>query len=129
MVRDDGRVIWVRDSATTVRDEAGEPEYVLGFFFDITKRKEAELQLQEVERRYRNLVEQLPAVTYMDTADDELSSIYVSPQVETVLGLSADTFTTDDAWASHLHPDDRDEAERGIREAIRKGDPFTSSTG
>ena len=124
MVRDDGQVIWVRDSATTVRDDAGEPEYVLGFFFDITQRKEAELQLQEVERRYRNLVEQLPAVTYMDTADDELSSIYVSPQVETVLGLSADTFTTDDAWASHLHPEDRDEAERGIREAIRKGDPF-----
>jgi PAS domain S-box-containing protein len=124
MVRDDGQVIWVRDSATTVRDEAGEPEYVLGFFFDITQRKEAELQLQEVERRYRNLVEQLPAVTYMDTADDELSSIYVSPQVETVLGLSADAFTTDDAWASHLHPEDRDEAERGIREAIRKGDPF-----
>ena len=124
MVRDDGQVIWVRDSATTVRDEDGEPEYVLGFFFDITQRKEAELQLQEVERRYRNLVEQLPAVTYMDTADDELSSIYVSPQVETVLGLSADTFTTDDAWASHLHPEDRDEAERGIREAIRKGDPF-----
>ena len=123
MVRDDGRVIWVRDSATTVRDEAGEPEYVLGFFFDITQRKEAELQLQEVERRYRNLVEQLPAVTYMDTADDELTSIYVSPQVETVLGLSADAFTTDDAWASHLHPEDRDEAERGIREAIRKGGP------
>jgi PAS domain S-box-containing protein len=125
MVRDDGRVIWVRDSATTVRDEAGEPEYVLGFFFDITERKEAELQLEEVERRYRHLVEQLPAVTYMDTADDELSSIYVSPQVETVLGLSADAFTTDDAWASHLHPEDRDEAERGIREAIRKGVPFT----
>jgi PAS domain S-box-containing protein len=124
MVRDDGQVIWVRDSATTVRDESGEPEHVLGFFFDITQRKKAELQLQEVERRYRNLVEQLPAVTYMDTADDELSSIYVSPQVETVLGLSADTFTTDDAWASHLHPEDRDEAERGIREAIRKGDPF-----
>jgi PAS domain S-box-containing protein len=125
MVRDDGQVIWVRDSATTVRDEAGEPEYVLGFFFDITHRKEAEIQLQEVERQYRSLVEQLPAVTYMDTADDELSSIYVSPQVETVLGLTADTFTSDDAWAAHLHPEDRDEAERGIREAIRQGEPFT----
>jgi PAS domain S-box-containing protein len=125
MVRDDGRVIWVRDSATTVRDDQGEPEYVLGFFFDITERKEAELQLEEVERRYRNLVEQLPAVTYMDTADEELSSIYVSPQVETVLGLSADAFVSDDAWASHLHPDDRDEAERGIRDAIGKAIPFT----
>jgi PAS domain S-box-containing protein len=125
MVRDDGPVIWVRDSATTVRDHRGEPEYVLGFFFDITQRKEAELRLEELERRYRNLVEQLPAVTYMDTADDAMSSIYVSPQVETVLGLSADAFVSDDAWASHLHPDDREQAEAGIRDAIRAGVPFT----
>jgi PAS domain S-box-containing protein len=125
MVRDDGRVIWVRDSATTVRNDAGEPEYVLGFFFDITQRKEAELQLEELERRYRNLVEQLPAVTYMDTADEHLASIYVSPQVEKVLGLSSDTFMTDDAWAAHLHPDDRERAVRGIHEAVRVGAPFT----
>jgi PAS domain S-box-containing protein len=125
MIRDDGRVIWVRDSATTVRDEAGEPEYVLGFFFDVTKPKEAELRLEELERRYRSLVEQLPAVTYMDTADDDLTSIYVSPQVEKVLGLSADAFISDDAWAGHLHPEDRDEAVRGIREAIRRAEPFT----
>ena len=125
MVRDDGREIWVRDSATTVRDDRGQPEYVLGFFFDITQRKEAELRLQELERRYRSLVEQLPAVTYMDTADEEMSSIYVSPQVEKVLGLSADAFVSDDAWGSHLHPEDREQALREIREAIRRGDPFS----
>jgi PAS domain S-box-containing protein len=125
MVRDDGRVIWVRDSATTILDDDGEPEYVLGFFFDITERKEAELQLEHLEGRYRNLVEQLPAVTYMDTADDEMSSIYVSPQVETVLGLSRSTFVSDDAWAAHLHPDDREDAVRGIHEAVRAGRPFT----
>jgi PAS domain S-box-containing protein len=125
MVRDDGRVIWVRDSATTIRGADGEPEYVLGFFFDITERKEAELQLEHLEGRYRNLVEQLPAVTYMDSADDEMSSIYVSPQVETVLGLSRSTFVSDDAWAAHLHPDDREDAVRGIHEAVRAGRPFT----
>ncbi len=113
MVRDDGREIWVRDSATTVRDDDGQPEYVLGFFFDITQRKEAELRLQELERRYRSLVEQLPAVTYMDTADEEMTSIYVSPQVEKVLGLSADAFVTDDAWGAHLHPEDRDAGSHG----------------
>jgi PAS domain S-box-containing protein len=124
MIRDDGREIWVRDSATTVRNDLGEPEYVLGFFFDITQRKEAELQLEELERRYRNLVEQLPAVTYMDTADEEMSSIYVSPQVENVLGLSADAFMSDDAWAAHLHPDDREAALRTLHEAVRVGVPF-----
>jgi PAS domain S-box-containing protein len=125
MVRDDGRVIWVRDAATTVRSDLGEPEYVLGFFFDITQRKEAELRLEELEGRYRTLVEQLPAVTYMDTADEEMSSIYVSPQVETVLGLSADAFLSDGTWSAHLHPDDREEAMRGIRDAIRREEPFT----
>ena len=70
-------------------------------------------------------MEQLPAVTYMDTADDEMASIYVSPQVETVLGLSTSTFVTDDAWAAHLHPDDREDAVRGIHEAVRAGLPFT----
>ena len=125
MVRDDGREIWVRDSATTVRNDEGEPEYVLGFFFDITQRKETELQLEELERRYRNLVEQLPAVTYMDTADEEMSAIYVSPQVERVLGLSAEAFMNDDAWASHLHPDDREQALQRLREAVRVGVPFT----
>jgi PAS domain S-box-containing protein len=125
MVRDDGDVIWVRDSATTVRNDTGEPEYVLGSFFDITQRKEAELRLEELERRYRNLVEQLPAVTYMDTADDEMSSIYVSPQVEKVLGLSADAFMSDDAWAAHLHPDDREQALLKLHDAVGVGLPFT----
>ncbi|MDP9119389.1 MAG: PAS domain-containing protein, partial [Actinomycetota bacterium] len=125
MVRDDGREIWVRDSATTVRNDVSGSEYVLGFFFDITQRKEVELQLEELERRYRNLVEQLPAVTYMDTADEEMSAIYVSPQVETVLGLSAEAFMDDDAWAAHLHPDDREQALQKLREAVRVGVPFT----
>ncbi|MBA3737081.1 MAG: PAS domain-containing protein [Actinobacteria bacterium] len=125
MVRDDGRVIWVSDSAITVRNDRGEPEYVLGSFYDITQRKEAELRLQELERRYRSLVEQLPAVTYMDTADEEMTSIYVSPQVETILGLSADAFVTDGAWSAHLHPDDREQAVQSLRDAIRAGDPFT----
>ncbi len=125
MVRDDGRVIWVSDSATTVRNDRGEPEYVLGSFYDITQRKEAELRLQELERRYRSLVEQLPAVTYMDTADEEMSSIYVSPQVEKILGLAADAFVTDGTWSAHLHPDDREQAVQALRDAIRAGDPFT----
>jgi PAS domain S-box-containing protein len=125
MVRDDGRVIWVSDAATTVRNDRGEPEYVLGSFHDITQRKEAELRLQELELRYRSLVEQLPAVTYMDTADEKMSSIYVSPQVERVLGLSADAFVTDDAWSNHLHPDDRERALGELRKAIRTGDAFT----
>jgi PAS domain S-box-containing protein len=125
MLRDDGSVIWVRDTATLVKDEYGDPLYVLGFFVDITKRKEAELQLEDLERRYRTLVEQLPAVSYMDAVDERMTSIYVSPQVERVLGMSGEMFLNDQAWARHLHPDDRERAIAELRGAIDAGGPFS----
>ena len=37
-----GRVVWLKDSYTTVRDEAGRPWYAQGFAVDITAHKEAE---------------------------------------------------------------------------------------
>ncbi|HEX6401544.1 MAG TPA: PAS domain-containing protein, partial [Actinomycetota bacterium] len=125
MVRDDGRTIWVRDTATMVRDERGDPLYVLGSFVDVTQRKEAELRLQELEGRYRNLVEQIPAVAYMDAVDEEMTSIYVSPQVERILGVSADAFLNERVWERHLHPDDRERAIEECRRAYRLGEPFT----
>jgi PAS domain S-box-containing protein len=38
----DGRVVWLRDSYTVVRDETGEPWYTQGYALDVTARKEAE---------------------------------------------------------------------------------------
>ena len=125
MVRDDGGVIWVADTATMVRGDEGDPLHVLGFIIDITQRKEAELRLEELERRYRNLVEQLPAVTYMDTADERMTPIYVSPQVERVLGSSAEAFLTGQVWERSLHPEDRERAIAASMAAIDAGGPFS----
>jgi PAS domain S-box-containing protein len=38
----DGRVVWLHDSYTIVRDETGRPWYTQGYALDITARKEAE---------------------------------------------------------------------------------------
>jgi PAS domain S-box-containing protein len=125
MVREDGTVIWVADTATMVRDDLDDPLYVLGFIIDITQRKEAELRLEELEDRYRNLVEQLPAVTYLDTADERMTPIYVSPQVERVLGASAEAFLTGEVWERSLHPEDRERAIAESMAAIEAGGPFS----
>jgi PAS domain-containing protein len=37
---------------------------------NVTERKRAERQLHEAEVRYRTLVEQIPAVTYIDAVDN-----------------------------------------------------------
>jgi PAS domain S-box-containing protein len=67
--------------------------------------REAEAALTEAEARYRSLVEQIPAVVY---ADDGEVTTYVSPQIQQILGVSAEAYREDpDMWLRMVHPDDR----------------------
>ncbi len=50
-------------------------------------RERAMRTLSETEARYQTLIEQIPAVTYMESAAEPGKKLYVSPQVRTILGL------------------------------------------
>jgi PAS domain S-box-containing protein len=109
----DGRVVWVRDEATLVRDREGRPGYWLGVQHDITERKEGERRLREAEIKYRTLVEQIPAVTYIqeivEPAGRTNPTMYASPQVEAQLGYPPQAFLEDpELWIKLLHPEDRE---------------------
>src|SRR5215216_3251805 len=54
----DGRVVWVRDEATLVSDEDGNPLYWLGVQYDITEQKRTEEELRRSEERFRATFEQ-----------------------------------------------------------------------
>jgi PAS domain S-box-containing protein len=63
--------------------------------------------LEEAERRYRQLVETIPAVVWLDRIDEESSNIYMSPQVEAMLGYPLSAWEEDPAfWTKVVHPDD-----------------------
>ena len=67
--------------------------------------REAIRQLFEVEARYRSLVEQVPAVVYEDRGED---TIYVSPQIEAILGVTPEAYIADSSmWIGMVHPEDR----------------------
>ncbi|HLB39839.1 MAG TPA: PAS domain-containing protein [Actinomycetota bacterium] len=107
-----GATVWVRDDATLVRDPDGTPRYWQGVRFDITAEKEAEQQLRHAEERYRQLVEEMPAITYLDEYEpgrDLWRTRYVSPQIETILGYAPEEWLDDDPsrWRTMIHPDDR----------------------
>lgn len=60
------------------------------------------------EARLRALVEQIPAITFIDALDENESTLYVSPQLREVLGFEArEWIERPDFWASRIHPDDR----------------------
>jgi len=61
-IASDGRVVWLNDSYTVVRDETGKPWYTQGFAVDVTARKQAERdreallsQTQDQNERLRKL--------------------------------------------------------------------------
>ena len=88
--------------------------------------REQELRrLQVAEAKYRLLVEQIPVVTYIDAVDPGSSTIYMSPQVQDLLGYPADEWMADSRmWEKVLHPEDR---ERVLAEHVRTnetGEPF-----
>jgi len=93
-------------------------------------RKRTEERLREAEARYRTLVEQIPAITYQERVTDEYeaasSMVYVSPQIEDVLGYPAANWSTIPGfWTTILHPDDR---ERVLAESTRtslSGEPYS----
>ena len=104
----DGSLVWIRDEATLVRNEEGDPLYWLGVQIDITERKQAETRLGVAEQRFRTLVDQIPAVTYIDPVDDPETSLYTSPQIEKMLGYTPQEWREGKLWPKCLHPDDRE---------------------
>jgi diguanylate cyclase (GGDEF)-like protein/PAS domain S-box-containing protein len=57
---------------------------------------------------YRRLVERLPVIVYAAELGEHGKWRYVSPQVEEILGYSAEEFKRDPGlWARLLHPEDR----------------------
>ena len=73
--------------------------------------------LREAEERYRSLVEHIPAITYVYEMDNAENTVFMSPQVEAILGYTpAEMLEDPNLWWDRLHPEDR---ERVIAETER----------
>ncbi len=76
---------------------------------DLTEIKEGREARFEAEAKYRALVDEIPAVVYLDPVDENSDSIYVSPQVTELIGVTPTEWLTDAyCWRRHVHPDDID---------------------
>ena len=82
-------------------------------------------RLRTAEQRFRTLIEQIPAVTFMAVLGEGKNEVYVSPHIEHMLGYTQKEWLDDPVlWYSRLHPEDRalwnDEFARGCMH----GGPF-----
>jgi PAS domain S-box-containing protein len=64
--------------------------------------------ISNAELRYRALVEKVPAVTFMAALDQNAQELYISPQIQNLLGFTQEEWLADPIlWYRQLHPDDR----------------------
>jgi PAS domain S-box-containing protein len=78
-----------------------------------------------LEKRYRTLIEGIPAVTFMAALDAGLSELYVSPQIEKLLGFSQQEWLEDPIlWYRQLHPEDQVRWHTEFARTCATGGPF-----
>ena len=121
----DGRTVWIREDSVLIHDDAGEPIYWLGLMLDVTELVSAQQGLYEERSKYGALVEQIPAIVYQDLADESWTTVYVSPQIRTILGVEPEDYVGDSKlWSLMLHPEDRDRAIEEVDRGIESGEPY-----
>jgi two-component system, NarL family, sensor histidine kinase UhpB len=62
----------------------------------------------QAEIKFQNLVEQIPAITYLAALDSNGHTTYVSPQVRNIGYTPDDWLGSRELRLSHIHPDDRE---------------------
>ncbi|MDO8188962.1 EAL domain-containing protein [Conexibacter sp. JD483] len=123
--RRDGSPFWNEIFLMPVRDDDGVVRRYIGILHDVTARVSAAVELAETESRYRTLIETIPAVTYIAAWDELGTFLYVSPQIEQLLGFPADDWVGPTTlWEDQIHPDDFARVQAETRYAYREQKSF-----
>ncbi len=94
---------------------------------ELRVRRDMEKSLRYSEAKYRTLVEQIPAITYTISLAAGVDFLYVSPQVETLLGFSPEAWRADaENWERQIHPEDRERLLAEITHSLETGEPFAT---
>jgi len=123
--RKDGHDISVEISLSPLT--VGENIFVVSTIRDTSERRRADARLRKMEARYRTLVEGIPAVTFMAALDEGVNELYVSPQIETLLGFTQKEWLENPIlWYAQLHPDDRNRWHDEFARIVVTSEPFQS---
>ena len=124
IVKPNGEVKTLESRGRADVDPAGKVVRLTGTCQDITRRLHAEDELRQAHESYRSLIEAIPAISYIDALAPRVRTIFVSPQVEDILGY-APVQIEPGFWASRIHADERDAVVAARRSAYSRGEDFS----
>jgi diguanylate cyclase (GGDEF)-like protein/PAS domain S-box-containing protein len=107
-VRRDGGTLWVAHTVSLVRDAEGNPHHAISVTQDAIGHRQSQRDPGAVEQRSQLQVERVPAIVYVAEPGPHGRWLYVSPQIESILGFTARQWMADPGlWMQLLHPHDQ----------------------
>ncbi|MEH2276418.1 MAG: PAS domain S-box protein [Nostoc sp.] len=126
-VWDDGSTHWVIVRGHTIYDEAGNPERMVGISFDITTRKQAEVDLREAQVQWEAALAAGAIYTWRWKIPENLvivnaafAYLFGVDSVEATIGLPIELFI------QAIHEEDRPRVAAAINQAIETGEEYVS---
>jgi PAS domain S-box-containing protein len=118
---------WTADQVATLTDLAGPVLTGLLQRVDLASRGGLERRLADLEASYQALLQRLPGVVYTVSPEAPNAVIYISPQIESLLGEPAtDCLGDPGLWDRLVHPDDADWVAAECERTNRTGEPFSA---
>ena len=115
----DGTVVRTEMALTTLPDGG-----TICVSHDITEQLSAQRARVDTETKYRMLIEQVAAISYIAELGIDGQWLYVSPQVETMFGYSAEEWLSSSKdWIRHIPIEDHPIV-HAAEEACGRGEPF-----
>jgi diguanylate cyclase (GGDEF)-like protein/PAS domain S-box-containing protein len=107
-IRKDGGTLWADVTVSLVRDPDGNPDHAIRLTQEITDRKLG-TEAPPIVQRSQLQVERVPAIVYVSEPGPNGKWLYVSPQIEAILGFSAPEWMANPGlWRQQVHPLDRE---------------------
>jgi len=84
-------------------------------------------RLRENEALLRSLIANIPGAVYRCACDEHWTMQWLSDEIEAISGYPASDFIASGVrtFTSVIHPDDREQVERSVLDAVEAGRPFT----
>jgi PAS domain S-box-containing protein len=117
---------WTPDQVAILTDLAGLVMTQIQLRAELATRGELERRLIDVEASLQALLERLPGVVYALSSEAPNSVLYMSPQIQALLGVpAADCVGDPELWLRLVHPDDFEWVTAECERTNHTGEPFS----
>ena len=107
LIKKNGELMWANLTVTLIRDGEGIPLYSMAAIEDISYRKRAEMELQQLKERLQFLLASNPAVIFTAAPTGNFCTTYISDNVKAIVGYDPEEMLADsNFWSSRIHPED-----------------------